>query len=174
MQNDPYASPSTTAQEAGPALDSQVSQAVLQQLAGTKPWVRFMSVLMFFGAGMMLLLAVVIALAGSQMSRLSAIPGAAPGAAPMLSGMMGTMIAILYGVLSIVYIYPALKLWNYASRIGDLLMTGSQQDLVNALGQQRSFWKFLGILVLAMFVLYFVAVVAMVVFGGIAALKMHR
>ncbi len=170
MENDPYASPNTTIQEASHAVNSPVSQAVLHQLAGTKPWVRFMSVLMFFGAGMMLLLALVIALAGSQMSRFSA----ASGAAPMLSGVMGTMIAILYGVLSIVYIYPALKLWNYASRIGDLLMTGSEQDLVNALGQQRSFWKFLGILVLAMFVLYFVAIVAMIVFGGIAALKAHH
>ena len=170
MQNDPYAPPTTTVHEAGHAVDGRVSQAVVHQLAGTKPWVRFMSVLMFVGAAMMLLLAVVIAIAGSQISKL-ATP---PGASPIFSGVMGLGIAVLYGVLSIVYIYPALKLWNYASRIGDLLMTGSEQDLVNALGQQRSFWKFLGILVLAMFVLYFVGIFVVIAVGGIAAMNGHR
>ncbi|MEO8614955.1 MAG: DUF5362 family protein [Luteolibacter sp.] len=167
MQNDPYTPPATNGQEAGLGGDSQVSQAVLHQLAGTKPWVRFMSVLMFVGAGLMLLVAVVIALAGSQISRISA----ASGGAPMFSGMMGLVIAVIYGVLSLVYIYPALKLWNYASRIGDLLMTGSEQDLVNALSQQRSFWKFIGILVLAMFVLYFIGIAVMIAIGGIAAMN---
>lgn len=167
MQNDPYTPPATNEQEGGRAVNSQVSQAVLYQLAGTKPWVRFMSVLMFVGAGMMLLVAVGIALAGSQISRLSA----ASGGTAVFSGTMGLVIAVLYGVLSIVYIYPALKLWNYASRIADLLLTGSERDLVNALSQQRSFWKFLGILVLAMFVLYFIGIVVMIAVGGIAAMK---
>ncbi|MEO5713332.1 MAG: DUF5362 family protein [Luteolibacter sp.] len=163
MQNDPYAPPSANVHPGSNAGNSQISQAVLHQLAGTKPWVRFFSVIMFVGAGFMLLGAVGLLIAGSVLATSSSNP--------MFAGGMGFAIAGLYAVMSIVYIFPALKLWKYASHIGALLMTGSETDLVAALGQQRSFWKFVGILVLAMFALYFVAVIAMVVFGGFAAMN---
>jgi hypothetical protein len=50
MQNDPYATPATHVHHASPS-NAAISQGVLQQLAGTKPWVRFISVLVFIGAG---------------------------------------------------------------------------------------------------------------------------
>jgi len=84
---------------------------------------------------------------------------------------MMTGMAILYAVLSLLYIYPALKLWKYASHIGALLLSSSMLDLEAALSQQRSFWKFLGIMIIALFALYFVVVIAVVAFGGFAAIK---
>jgi hypothetical protein len=46
-------------------------------------------------------------------------------------------------------------------------------DLEAALSPQRSFWKFLGIMVIALFALYFVIAIAnaVVAFGGFAARK---
>ena len=122
-----------------------------------------MSVLMFIGAGFMLLVALVMLVAGGSIAA-SSKTGALP--AGMMSG-----IAILYALLAGLYIYPALKLWKYASNIGTLLISGTVLDLEAALGQQRSFWKFLGIMVIAIFVLYFVIVIALVAFGGLAAMK---
>ncbi len=121
-----------------------------------------MSVLMFIGAGFMLLVALGMLVAGGAI--------ASAGGNAMFSGAMGVGIAVLYAVLSIVYIYPALKLWKYASSIGNLLMTGSELDLIAALNHQRSFWKFVGILVLAMLVLYFVVIIGVIAVGGFAAM----
>lgn len=165
MSIDPYSSPVSHAQPPSFSAGSAVSQGVLAQLAGTKPWVRFMSVLMFLGAGFMLLMALVMVVMGSSIAALSKT-----GTGALPAGMM-TGIAILYALLAGIYIYPALKLWKYASNIGALLLSSSMLDLEAALSQQRSFWKFLGIMIIAIFVLYFVIIIAVVAFGGFAAMK---
>ena len=157
MSNDPYASPSTSplASNSG---NSAVSAGVLQQLAGTKPWVRFMSVLMFVGAGFMVIGGVVMVFAGAVIFKNSSSVGS-PAA-------MGAGIGIAYLIFSMLYIYPALKLWKYASGIAALLASGSIMDLENALDQQRSFWKFIGVMMLAILVLYaLIAVIAII--GGV-------
>lgn len=163
MAIDPYSSPSSSIQPPAYTSDALVTQGVLQQLAGTKPWVRFMSVMMFVGAGLMLLGAVGMLLAGGAMAA-----GGKPGLLPA-GAMVG--IVILYALLALVYIYPALKLWSYASKIGALLISGSSMDLEAALSQQRSFWKFLGIMMIAIFVLYILFIIGIAVFGGLAAMK---
>lgn len=165
MSIDPYSSPAIEARPPSFSASPAVSQGVLAQLAGTKPWVRFMSVLMFVGAGFILLVALVMLVAGGTIAANAKTSG---GALP--AGMM-TGIAIFYALLSVIYIYPALKLWKYASQIGALLISGSMMDLESALNHQRSFWKYVGILVIAMFALYFVALIAMLAVGGFAAMK---
>lgn len=165
MSIDPYSSPASQVQPPSFSNSSAVSQGVLAQLAGTKPWVRFMSVLMFLGAGLMVLVALVMLVAGGSIAATAKTGG---GALP--AGMMSG-IAILYALMAGLYIYPALKLWKYANNIGTLLISGTMLDLEAALGQQRSFWKFLGIMIIAIFVLYFVIVIAVVAFGGLAAMR---
>ena len=162
MSTDPYSSPTACVQPPSFSTPAAISQGVLAQLAGTKGWVRFMSVLMFVGAGFMLLVGLIMLVAGGAIAA-----GAKAGALP--AGVM-TGFAIIYALLSLIYIYPALKLWKYASYIGVLLISGSMMDLESALNQQRSFWKFLGIMVIALFALYFVAFIAMLALGGFAAM----
>jgi hypothetical protein len=167
MTIDPYSSPATYDSSTGYASSANVSQGVINQLAGTKPWVRFMSVLMFIGAGFMLLAALIMLVAGGAVAATTKSSG---GALP--AGMM-SVIAILYAVFSAVYIYPALKLWKYANRIGSLLITGATMDLESALNEQRAFWKFIGIMVIAMFALYFVVVIAAVAIGAFGTMRSH-
>lgn len=163
MSIDPYSAPASHVQASSHSAHGAISQGVADQLAGTKPWVRFISVLMFVGAGLMLLGALIMLVAGGAMA-------ASGKAGAMSAGMMSGM-SILYGVMSLIYIYPAVKLWKYASHIGGLLISGSMLDLEAALGQQRSFWKFMGIMIIVCFVLYFVAIIAVVAFGGFAAMQ---
>jgi hypothetical protein len=131
MQNDPYSTPLTNVQPTGHSGHAEVSQGLIQQLAATKGWVRFISVLTFAGAGLMLLLALGMALMGSFMA--SATKN------PMFSGGMGILIAVICGALAFVYIFPALKLWKYATCIGSLMASGATIDLERALNEQRSF-----------------------------------
>ena len=63
--NNPYTSPQSNLFGGTAATSSDgVTQGVLLQLQKTKPWVRFMSVMMFIGAGLMLMVGVVMGLAG--------------------------------------------------------------------------------------------------------------
>ena len=76
----------------------------MDQLARTKPWVRFFSVMMFIGAGLMLIAALGMLLVGGL--------GAAgvKGSASALPAAAGAGIAIIYGAMAFIYIFPAMKL----------------------------------------------------------------
>ncbi len=165
MSIDPYSTPAASAIPVSRSSDAVVTQAVLKQLAGTKPWVRFISVLIFIGAGLMLIGAVVMLFAGAAIFQNANLGAYGAG--------MGIGMAAAYAIFAFIYIYPALKLWKYANQIGGLLASNSVLDLEGALNEQRSFWKFIGIMMLLILVLYaviaVVAVVAMVAAGMVAA-----
>ena len=144
-----------------PLSHQAVSAAVIDQLVRTKGWTRFFSVLLWIGAGFLILGGIVMmgmgAFAGSVGEEINAQFAAIGG---------GILIGAIYLILALVYIYPALKLGNYSSRISDLMNTPSEANLVAALDQQRAFWKYVGIWLIVVLALY--AVLAVVMIGGIA------
>ncbi|MES2658418.1 MAG: DUF5362 family protein [Verrucomicrobiota bacterium] len=87
----------------------------------------------------------------------------------MFTGGMGIMFAAVYIVMAIFYIYPALKLWKYANYIGSVMDSGATFDLEMALSQQRSFWKFVGIICLifvSLYALFFIGGILVAAFGA--------
>jgi hypothetical protein len=164
MEANPYSSPSANLYGAasGAGADA-VSPGTIAQLAGTKPWVRFMSVLLWIGVAFMLL-------AGAGMGVVS-VMGAGKATTGPFGGKELIFFAIIYGVMAFVYIFPAIKLWKYANRIGSLGASHSVADLDAALNEQRSFWKFIGVMTIIMLSLYLVAVIGFVAFGATAAMK---
>jgi Family of unknown function (DUF5362) len=148
---------------AGGAADA-VSPSTIAMLAGTKPWVRFLSVLMWISIGFMLL-------GAASIGVLSAIGASKSGAPSPFGGKEMIVIAVVYGILAFVYIFPAVKLWKYASRIGTLGSTRSVADLDAALKEQRSFWKFIGVMAIILISLYLIFIIAAVVFGATAAMR---
>ncbi len=174
MNADPYVTPDAiSAGGGGPNPQYMVSAAAVQQLATTKPWVRFISVMAFIGAGFLLLAAAGMFIAsfavGSSVMSKASQGNPAFGA---IGGFVG--LAAIYAVLAFVYIFPALKLWKYANAIGNLLLTGREEDLIAALNQQRSFWKFVGIMIIVMLVVYLIAVIAIAVTVGVTAASHAR
>ena len=167
MENNPYSAPvPSSPYEVSRGGASMVSAAAVAQLAATKPWVRLISVVIFVGAGFMLLGALFMLMAGGASMMAAAKSQGAPSA---LAGSMGGILAALYAVLAFLYIFPGLKLWKYASAIGRLIQSGGENDLVDALNQQRSFWKFTGMIVLIMLVIYIVAIIVGIAAVGFAA-----
>ena len=166
MNADPYLTPA--AYPPPPADLSAVSAEAIQQLAATRPWVRFISVMTFIGAGFMLL-GVVGGAAGAK------LPPTSPNhQVNQFAGAMGFGIAALYVVLAVVYLFPGIKLWKYANAITTLTTSGRNHDLVTALDQQRSFWKFMGIMIIAMLILYVLVIIGAVAIAVIgAAAKAH-
>lgn len=121
-------------------------------LRQTKPWVRFMSVIMFIGSGFMALGGAIMMAAGAA---------GAPG-------VPGAFLGILYILMAILYVIPAVFLWRYADRIGSFLLQRTPGALAHALEAQKSFWKFVGILTLIVLCVY-AFMLLFVVFAGVAA-----
>lgn len=118
----PYSAPTAVAQAGSSGV---VSLEVMQALAGTKPWVRFISVLLWIGCILFLLF------------HLNHLFSGAPESVAYRIGSTCRYVLI---------IYPALKLTKYASKIAHLTESRSLADLAAALTEQRRFWKFCGIL----------------------------
>ncbi len=124
----PYAAP--TANVVQTSATGAVPYAIIEELKGTKPWVRLISVLMWIGCVVFIIVEV-----GLLLTALSKEGGAYA---------LGT--AVGYGLATILIVYPTLKLSKYASNISRLADSQSFDDLAAALKEQRRFWKFYGIL----------------------------
>jgi hypothetical protein len=148
----PYSPPSTAPFPGPPAgyvdpnQGAVVTSAVVEPLRQTRPWALLFSVLCFAASGFMMLASTAVVLAGSSF-------GARKGAPPSALG-------LAYVPIALVYIYPGLKLWAYASAIGRLVVSRSAADLESALVQQKSFWKYSGIAAVALVMLYAVGMLA--------------
>ena len=124
-----------------------VTSGIHAALAGTKPWVRLCSVLLFVTAALVIL----VGLIGG------ALAGSTFGEGPEMAA-----VGVFYAFMGLLYFFPALYLYRYASRIGDYLAGGEEAQLEHALDAQRSFWKFVGIVTLAGLVLIALTIVAAV------------
>ncbi len=118
---------------------------VQSALAGTKPWVRLCSILLFVSAALMIVVGGLAGIMGSM----------------ALGGGAETMaLAIVYPLMGLLYLIPGLYLFRYAKRIGDYLTGGQEVQLELALDAQRSFWKFVGILSVIAIVVFLLGIVA--------------
>lgn len=127
-----------------------VTPAMVEHLARTKPWVRLMSIMGFLGTAFLVIGAIGLMVVGS--------------ASPALGG-RGALLGGVYFVLALVYVYPSVLLFRYASAVSRLMDTRNLGHMEAALSLQRSFWRLLGILTLALIVVYIVAIIAVVAVG---------
>ncbi|MEM9081342.1 MAG: DUF5362 family protein [Verrucomicrobiota bacterium] len=97
--------------------------------------------------------------------------GAAGGSSPAFTGPMTIGMGIAYGVFAFFYLFPSLKLWKYGSHIKNFVDSQSINDLEAALDAQRSFWKFVGIMVLLVIAMYILLIVGVAFFAGFAAVN---
>ena len=156
QQYNPYASPGNLPPQQTmyhPSGNEQVSAQTLIELTGTKPWVRLLAILSWIGSGFLILAVIAMLVMG--------VTGAATGGAAEGGAMIA--ISLVYGLIALLMIYPAIKMSAYASRIDDLARSRSVADLEAALSQQRMVWRFYGIIALVYIVLAVVGILAAMV-----------
>jgi hypothetical protein len=135
----------------------------VEYLKQTRPWVMLMAVLCFLGAGLM-------CMAGVGMTAMGLISSSMSSSSPLPMWIIG----LVYVPLGGMYVYPGIKLWAYSTSIGRVVANRSIDDLEQALMHQKSFWKFCGIAVIVMFVLYIFMFIGMMVFGFASAVGKHH
>jgi len=142
---DPYKAPTAVDTAPVASAPTAVPDSVVQLLGQTRPWVKLMAVLAFVVLGFSLL-----ALLGFYL---------AAGASKTLTSFLPLL---LMGSL---YMPAALFLWRYADSIRQVQGGGGQAALESALRNQKSFWKYVGILACVMIALNGVALVGGIIFG---------
>lgn len=148
---DPF-SGAYTAPSRAPTTADRITANMGAYLRQTRPWVILVAVLMFIYCGIIVILGLVgmVGLAGR--------------------GGPGSCTGLLFVLISLLYLIPGIYLIGYANAIGSFLRSGSAGDMESALKAQKSFWKFVGILIiigLALAILGFMI-------GGAAMMSMGR
>jgi hypothetical protein len=162
---------SNSAARDGGTVIASLTPLAQQYLDQTRPWVRFMSVMIFVSAGLMVLLGLVMLL-------VSIFGGLAAGNRELLgvlgSAVGGGLVALFYLALACVYIAPGLYLSRYANAIKRLKVNSTAGGLEDALKHQKSFWRFVGILSAISIAVAVVVVGLGIVAGVIAAMMAAR
>jgi hypothetical protein len=134
-----------------------ITESMLLSLRQTKPWARFLSIIGFISIGFMVIAGVV-----SMFTLLKLDPNKAPALPMVLIGSVGNL---LFGLL---YFFPSLFLFKFASSIGRLLDGGGAHEMEKTLLNQKSFWRFVGILTLITFGLALLGIAAAIIIPQIA------
>jgi hypothetical protein len=172
MESNPYSSPSANLFGSSSITATEaVSEATVAHLKKTKPWVRLISAMTYFAFAMMLLGGIGLSIMGSTIAQnMPEMEGMPPG----FNSAFFAGIGIPYAVMSFLYLYPAMALWKYANRIGDLVKSGSVAHLESALSEQRGFWTYVGVITLislCFMVLFFGLILVAAIVGAAAGAK---
>ena len=153
--DNPYTSPVAPTKDAmGSAM---ISGKTVEMLRQTRPWVIFMSVLLFIGSGFAILGGACVGLTGIF---------ATAGAGAMAGG-LPALLSIVYLLMGLFYFVPAYYLLRYGTQIGHFMYDRQQHQLDAALEAQKSFWKFVGIATAVVLAIYALVLIGALIFGGI-------
>ena len=162
----PYRSPETTAVSERPlAAQGILTETMLIYLKGASPWLRLIGILGFISAGMTALwglgsFAFVPLMRQAWDEIRDEMPEAFSG---VFAAMGGTMAVFSIGVAALVF-FPSLFVYRFGEKIHSYLRTGTEQDLEQAFRNNRSFWKFFGIVCIV-----FLAITPIIIVGGVIA-----
>lgn len=148
----PYETPAATATAAPAKSGGMVPQTTLAELAGTRPWVLLVAVVMWIGAGLSLVGVGLVFFGGMAAANAAAVSGSGGATGGVILSTL--MMLVATGLI----VYPTLKLTQYGTGITKLLKTRSVADLDAVLSEQRRFWKFYGIMILGYIVMTLIAV----------------
>jgi hypothetical protein len=143
MSFNPYEPPASAydGNHTNPNAGAVLSDAIVGSLRKTRPWVLFLAIMGFVGAGIMALVAVLV---------ITEIPAG----------------SLLYAVFAAVVGIPAFGMYRYAKAINKLLHGGGLPELEGALAAQASFWQIAGILTLIYLALIVVGSIAAAFVGA--------
>src|SRR4249920_580259 len=126
-------------------FDLQIDQESSSYLGETAKWAKFMAILGFIFCGLIVLVGLFAA------SFMSAALGKFSGEGSVLGGVA---LYVIYLLLALVYFFPFLFLFNFASSMQTSLRNNDQQQLTQSFKNLKSCYKFLGILMIVILSCY--------------------
>ncbi len=131
-------------------------------LIGASKWARYLAILGFIGLGFSIFIGFIMMLFMGS----AAGPGRYPDIFELISG---GLIGAIYLIMAAVYFFPVLYLYRFADNLKKALIYNDQEKLRSAFSFLRKHYRFIGIMTIAIFGLYFLLILA-ITFSNVASL----
>lgn len=122
-----------------------ISKEAINSLTETAKWTKFLSILGFIFIGLIVVMAF---FAGSMMSFLPTQQ------IDQMPNGLGFLFTVIYLLMALLYFFPTKYLWNFSQMIKSALANQNEEELDAALSNQKSFYKFFGILIIVFLSIY--------------------
>ena len=150
----PWQSPeSVSAPEKTPGAEGVLTDTMLLYLREASPWLRFIGILGFIGCGFMVL--------GGLATTI--VMFVAVSLADEFGGFPVGFLGLLYVALGVLTFFPARFTYFFGAKIRNYQLSNSEQDLEQAFKNNKSLWKFTGILCIIYLAFIPLAVVGVIV-----------
>jgi uncharacterized protein DUF5362 len=145
-------------------FDLQIDNQSSGYLAQTAKWAKFLSIIGFIFCGFILLWGF---FAGTIMSvfssRLSTETGSPFGQAA--AGIGTAFFLIIALICAVVYFFPCLYLFRFATKMQLALRNNDQNILTNSFGNLKSFYRFIGILAIIGLSFFLLEIIFIMIFA---------
>ncbi len=142
-----------------PASAPMITPMMMDLLRQARPWVRFLSIVGFITAGLMILSGIFI-----QFGGILAWTSSSSRFRPPFTASNIFLVGLAYISLAVLYFFPALYLSLFADAIKRLLTQDRDCGMEEVLRHQRRFWRSAGIACLGT-----ISVYALLLIGGFHA-----
>jgi large-conductance mechanosensitive channel len=140
------------------SFEMKLSESAKDFLKETAKWAYFLSILGFIGIGFIIFAALFAGTLFSSMSKMNPAMGA-------MGSSFGIVIAFVYFLIAVLYFFPVYYLNKFASNAKRAFKNNDSETLTTALEYLKSHYKYIGIMTLVVFSLYFLVFIGMIVAG---------
>lgn len=135
-------------------FELNIDNDIIGFLKETSSWTYFLSILGFFGIGLIVILGLYFSLIASTNDAFNPYAG---------TGFSMAYFGLIYIIMGAIYIIPIIYLFNFSRKMKAALKTKSNVDLKSAFSNMKSHYKFIGIFTLIVISLYALALVFAVI-----------
>jgi|GEM_PF-155378 len=173
MMNPNYGREVPSTLEKPKVIQRTLTDTMLVYLNGASPWLRFIGIMGIIYSGFMVVGGLFFFFAAPALEGLSdGIVGF--GFSLEIFGWIGAWWGILYVAMGICILIPSLYTYRFGAKIRSYARTGEDRDLEVAFRNNKSLWKFYGILfIIGIAFVVLSMVLGVLVFVNIAALGFH-
>lgn len=125
-----------------------------EYLKTASKWATFLAIMGFIGTGFMILAGLFISLLSPLSSKIN-----------QPFGFPFWILGLVYVLLALVYLFPALYLFNFASKVKTALYSLNQDVFDNGLRNLKMMFKFMGIMTIVLIMTYIIAIPVFMVFS---------
>jgi hypothetical protein len=159
----PYQSPETPViPEKSQSTETVLTEKMLRYLKEASPWLRFIGIVGMIGCGLMavagLITAIVMAVSFGESDQSS----------------VWVITLLVYIPVGILMFFPALYTYNFGAKIRKYLFSNLDEDLESAFKNNKSLWKFIGILSIINLSLIPLTIIIAIIGGIVAAVNIFN
>lgn len=136
----------------------QVTNRAKNFLATAATWGKFLAIMGFIGTAIMVLVGIAMMFVGSAFSGL--------GQNPVMGALGGVGFGFIYIILSLIYFFPSLFLFQFSSKTKASIRNSDSLELEEGLKNLKSLFLFLGISTIVMLVFYFLIILFAMIAGA--------